>query len=130
MIELGETYMLSNRTDEAEQLFRRAVRLMPAAVQEVTRSLGLSVDDLELVLAHQANQRILDGVASRLGVAEDVVVSNIERYGNTTAATLPLLYHDVRADGRLRPGSRVAFTAFGAGAHWGALIYRVPTAAT
>lgn len=108
------------------ELFRRAVRLMPESVRSVLDSVGLEVDDIDLVIAHQANQRILDGVSSQLGAAEGVVASNIAHHGNTTAATLPLLYDECRRDGRLPPGGLIAFTAFGAGAHWGALLYREP----
>jgi len=102
---------------------------MPESIRLVLDAAELDVEDLDLVLAHQANQRILDGVASQLGTAEGVVASNIAHHGNTTAATLPLLYDECRRDGRTPPGALLAFTAFGAGAHWGALLYREPEAA-
>lgn len=110
------------------ELFRQAVRLMPESVMAVLEDSPYSLNDVDLVLAHQANQRILDGVAKQLGIGTDRVPSNIAKYGNTTAATLPLLYHDLVSDGSLRNGSLVAFTAFGAGAHWGAMLYRQPEA--
>jgi 3-oxoacyl-[acyl-carrier-protein] synthase III len=66
------------------------------------------------------------GVRRQLGVDESLVPSNIARWGNTTAATLPILFHELRTDGRVGPGALVCFTAFGAGAHWGALLYRQP----
>lgn len=110
------------------ELFRQAVRLMPEAVLSVLEDSPYSLDDVELVLAHQANQRILDGIAKQLGVPAERVPSNIANYGNTTAATLPLLYHDLLRDARIGPGSLIAFTAFGAGAHWGAMLYRQPPA--
>ena len=106
------------------ELFRQAVRLMPEAVLDVIEKSPYELDDVEMVLAHQANQRILDGIAKQLDISPDRVPSNIAKYGNTTAATLPLLYHDVRQ--RLGASALVAFTAFGAGAHWGALLYRTP----
>ena len=108
------------------ELFRQAVRLMPEAVVAVTEAAGHSVDDLDLVIAHQANQRILDGVEKQLGTRAGVVASNIASYGNTTAATLPLLFHELNVAGRVPPGTLLAFTAFGAGAHWGAALYRQP----
>ena len=107
-------------------LYRMAVEAMPEAVRDVLAAVGLTVDDLDLVVAHQANDRIIDGARRRLGVAEAVMPSNIERWGNTTAATLPILYHELRAHGCVEPGSLVAFTSFGAGAHWGAVLYRQP----
>ncbi len=106
------------------ELFRNAVRLMPAAVRTVLEDAALSVDDLDLVFAHQANQRILDGVAKQLGIDPAKVPSNIAQYGNTTAATLPLLWHDCKNENRVPEGTLCAFTAFGAGAHWGAALYR------
>ncbi|NNK91402.1 MAG: 3-oxoacyl-ACP synthase, partial [Acidimicrobiia bacterium] len=110
------------------ELFRNAVRLMPESIRIVLDTVGLDLADLDLVLAHQANQRILDGVAGQLGATEGLVASNIAHHGNTTAATLPLLYDECRRDGRTPPGALLAFTAFGAGAHWGALLYREPAA--
>ena len=110
------------------ELFRQAVRLMPEAVLSVLEETPYALDDVELILAHQANQRILDGIAKQLGVAAERVPSNIANYGNTTAATLPLLYHDLINDGAINDGALIAFTAFGAGAHWGAMLYRQPTA--
>ncbi len=107
-------------------LYRKAVRLMPEAVNAVLEKTGLSVSDVDLVIAHQANDRILEGVRKQLGAPPDRVPSNIARYGNTTAGTLPILYHEMRAAGRVPPGSVVCFTAFGAGAHYGAMLYREP----
>ena len=107
-------------------LYRQAVRLMPEAISEVLEKSRYSVDDLDVVVAHQANDRILGGVRRQLGVDDSLVPSNIARWGNTTAATLPILFHELRAAGRVGPGALVCFTAFGAGAHWGALLYRQP----
>lgn len=105
-------------------LYRQAVRLMPSAVTDLLASQGFTLDDLDVVVAHQANERILDGVRRKLGVDTTVVPSNISSYGNTTAATLPILYHELRKGGRIASGDLVAFVAFGAGAHWGAALHR------
>lgn len=112
------------------ELFRQAVRLMPDSIRTVLDKTGYELDDVELILAHQANQRILDGIAKQLDVDPSLVASNIANYGNTTAATLPLLFHDCKNDGRVPGGTLLAFTAFGAGAHWGAMLYREPTASS
>lgn len=108
------------------ELFRRAVSLMPESVGIVLQRCGFSVDDVSLVIAHQANARIVQAVGKQLGVGEDRLPINIDRHGNTTAATLPVLYHEQREERGLRGGELVAFTAFGSGAHWGASLYRVP----
>ena len=107
-------------------LFRMAVASMPAAVVAAAEQAGIDPGDIDLVIAHQANARIIDGVRKQLGLDEDKVPINIDRYGNTTAGTLPILYHEMRRAGRVPSGTTVCFTAFGAGAHWGAAIYREP----
>ncbi|MEV6733297.1 MULTISPECIES: beta-ketoacyl-ACP synthase III [unclassified Streptomyces] len=88
----------------------------------VTRALdraGWRLADLDLLVAHQANQRILDGLAAELGLAPGQVLSHIERYGNTAAASVPVLLAQAAAAGTLSPGLRVALTAYGAGLAWG-----------
>lgn len=111
-------------------LFRKAVRLMPEAAEIVLARSGVTLDEVDLVVAHQANDRILEGVRKRLGVGPEKVPSNIGSYGNTTAGTLPILYHELRQAGRIQPGALVCFAAFGAGAHYGAALYREPRAAS
>ena len=108
------------------ELFRQAVRAMPEAIDTVLTNIEATVDDVDLVIAHQANARIVQAVAKQLGVDEDRVPINIDRYGNTTAGTLPILFHEQAAAGRVSSGALVAFTAFGSGAHWGASLYRAP----
>lgn len=108
------------------ELFRQAARRMPEAVREVAAKAGVAVDDIDVIIAHQANERILDAVRKEMGVGTELIPSNIDRFGNTTAATLPLMFHDVWEAGEVQSGSLVCFTAFGAGAHWGALLYRHP----
>lgn len=111
-------------TMQGRHLFKKAVTLMPEAVRAAAASTGIAVDEVNLVIAHQANARIVDAVARELGARPGVVPVNITSYGNTTAATLPILYHEMRAAGRATAGSWTCFTAFGAGAHWGAVMYR------
>jgi 3-oxoacyl-[acyl-carrier-protein] synthase-3 len=108
-------------------LFRSAVRLMPEAAREVATRSGVGVEEIDIVVAHQANDRILEGVRRQFGISPEKVPSNIGSYGNTTAATLPILYHELRETGRIGPGSLVCFAAFGAGAHYGAALYREPS---
>jgi 3-oxoacyl-[acyl-carrier-protein] synthase-3 len=106
------------------ELYRQAATLMPQAVRSVCDDAGVKLDELDLVIAHQANERIVEALRGALDLDVTVVPSNIAEYGNTTAATLPLLYHEMRRAGRVPAGGLVCFTAFGAGAHWGALLYR------
>ncbi|HJV39143.1 MAG TPA: beta-ketoacyl-ACP synthase III [Geothrix sp.] len=119
-IEAGETLPVMS----GKEVFRSAVTLMPQAVRDVCDEAGVTVADLDLVLVHQANLRIIEGVQKALGLPPEKVPHNIERYGNTTAATLPILFHECRQQGLVRPGGLVAFTALGSGLHWGAALYR------
>ena len=107
---------------EGRQVFKLAVHLMPQAVHEVLARHGRTLDDLDLLLMHQANLRINEAVQKVLGLPDEKVFNNIDRYGNTTAATLPLAYHEAEAAGKVRPGALVGFTALGAGVHWGAAL--------
>ena len=111
-------------------LFRKAVRLMPEAARVVLEKVGLDLEDVDIVVAHQANDRILEGVRKQFGMSAERVPSNIGAYGNTTAGTLPILYHELRRSGRVEPGMLVCFAAFGAGAHYGASLYREPRASS
>jgi 3-oxoacyl-[acyl-carrier-protein] synthase-3 len=109
---------------EGKAVFKEAVTRMPAAVRTVCEAAGLGVDDIDVLLIHQANLRIVEGVAKSLGLPPEKVPHNIERYGNTTAGTLPILYHECVANGTIQPGMLVCFTALGSGLHWGAALYR------
>jgi 3-oxoacyl-[acyl-carrier-protein] synthase-3 len=102
------------------EVYKRAVHEMSASVIEAARSAGASLDEIDLVVAHQANARILAAVADRLGLDPAKMFTNIARYGNTSAASIPLALEDAQAAGRLRDGDRVVLAAFGAGFVWGA----------
>ncbi len=106
------------------EVFKEAVSRMPQAVREVCAAAGVALADVDLLLIHQANLRIVEGVARQLGLPPEKVPHNIERYGNTTAGTLPILFHECVTDGRVKPGMLVCFTALGSGLHWGAALYR------
>jgi 3-oxoacyl-[acyl-carrier-protein] synthase-3 len=109
---------------EGRTVFKEAVSRMPAAVREVCAMAGVEVADIDLLLVHQANLRIIEAVANQLGLPKEKVPHNIDRYANTTAGTLPILFHEMREAGRIQPGSLICFTALGAGLHWGAALYR------
>ncbi|HEX8252057.1 MAG TPA: beta-ketoacyl-ACP synthase III, partial [Thermoanaerobaculia bacterium] len=110
---------------EGREVFKQAVSKMPEAVREVCATAGIAPADIDLLLIHQANLRIVEAVAKQLGLPAEKVPHNIERYGNTTAGTLPILFHECVEDGRIKPGMLICFTALGSGLHWGAALYRV-----
>jgi 3-oxoacyl-[acyl-carrier-protein] synthase-3 len=109
---------------EGREVFKQAVSKMPEAVREVCKAAGMEAKDLDVLLIHQANLRIVEAVTKQLGLPPEKVPHNIERYGNTTAGTLPILYHECVANGTIQPGMLVCFTALGSGLHWGAALYR------
>ncbi|HMC23493.1 MAG TPA: beta-ketoacyl-ACP synthase III [Thermoanaerobaculia bacterium] len=109
---------------EGREVFKQAVSRMPESVRAVCAASGVSVNDIDLLLIHQANLRIVESVGKALGLPPEKVPHNIERYGNTTAGTLPILYHECVGDGRIKPGMLICFTALGSGLHWGAALYR------
>jgi 3-oxoacyl-[acyl-carrier-protein] synthase-3 len=110
---------------EGRQVFKLATTAMPAIVREVLQKHGLDIADLSLLLMHQANLRINESVQKTLGLPDEKVFNNIQKYGNTTAATLPLVFHEAKQAGRVKSGDLVCFTALGAGLHWGAGLVRI-----
>src|SRR4029450_3631817 len=105
-------------------VFKMATTRMAEVASELLTRNGVAVSDLSLVLMHQANKRINEYCQKALGVPDDKVHHNIERYGNTTAATIPLLWDECVRAGRVQPGDLVLMIAFGAGMNWGATLLR------
>jgi 3-oxoacyl-[acyl-carrier-protein] synthase-3 len=109
---------------DGRQVFRMATARMTEVAQEILAKNGLAANDLSLVLMHQANQRISEFVQKALGLSSEQVFHNIHKYGNTTAATIPLLWDECARAGRIKPGDLVMMVAFGAGMTWGAALVR------
>jgi 3-oxoacyl-[acyl-carrier-protein] synthase-3 len=109
------------------QVFFQAVRRMTESAQAVLKTARWTVDEVDRFVAHQANARILTACAQELGIAQDRVVTNIERLGNTVAASIPLALTDAVADGRLRAGQRVLLSGFGGGLTWGSTALEWPS---
>jgi 3-oxoacyl-[acyl-carrier-protein] synthase III len=109
---------------KGNELFKVAVRSMADISAEVLAKAGLTVDDVDIVIPHQANQRITDAVASRLGVPEEKVYSNIAELGNTSSASIPIAMDECIESGRIKEGSIVLLTAFGGGVTWGATVLK------
>ncbi|HYR27236.1 MAG TPA: beta-ketoacyl-ACP synthase III, partial [Thermoanaerobaculia bacterium] len=109
---------------QGREVFKQAVSKMPEAVRAVCETAGVKVEDIDILLIHQANLRIVEAVAKQLALPPEKVPHNIERYGNTTAGTLPILFHECMENGTIKPGMLVCFTALGSGLHWGAALYR------
>jgi len=109
---------------DGQPVFKYAVRKMGEASRGVLQRNGFGSADLDLFIAHQANARIINAAADKLGLEDDKVVKNIHKFGNTTAATIPLAIGDALDDGRLKKGKLVVFAAVGAGYTVGAMLMR------
>ena len=109
---------------KGREVFRFAVRIIPVATREVLEQAGLSLDDLDLLVTHQANQRIIEAAARSLNVPPEGVYSNLERYGNTSAASIPIALSEAAEEGHIKPGDLVVCVGFGAGLTWAAAAIR------
>ncbi len=104
------------------EVFKFATRVLVSSAQKVLDECGLTVDDIDVYVPHQANKRIIDHAAGKLGIPEEKVVVNVDRYGNTSSGSIPLALADAAADGRLREGELVLMTGMGAGLTWGSAL--------
>ncbi|CAI8162925.1 MAG: 3-oxoacyl-[acyl-carrier-protein] synthase 3 [Prochlorococcus marinus str. MIT 9215] len=107
-----------------QEVYKFAVREVPAILQTLLSATNTTPDGLDWLLLHQANQRILDAVADRFDIPKNKVLSNLANYGNTSAATIPLMLDEAVRDGRIQPGQLIASSGFGAGLSWGAALIR------
>lgn len=107
-----------------QEVYKFAVREVPQILADLLEHTGTSASQLDWLLLHQANQRILDAVAERFAVPQERVLSNLAHYGNTSAATIPLMLDEAVRDGRVQPGHLLASSGFGAGLSWGAALLR------
>lgn len=109
---------------DGREVFRRAVRIVVESAEQAMADAGVGIADISLVLAHQANQRILFAVADRLGVDHNKVEVCLDSYGNTSSASIPLAVDQARRAGRLQSGDLVLMTGFGAGMTWASAVVR------
>ncbi len=107
------------------EVFKLGVRLMPEAAQRVLRQAGVTVEEIDLLIPHQANLRIIEAVGDRLGIAREKVYINVEKYGNTSAATVIIALDEAIREGRAKPGHLVLLVTFGAGVTWGSTLLRL-----
>ena len=113
---VGHLRMIGN------QVFKHAVKDIAGAMSECADAAGVAIDDIDWFVPHQANQRILDGVARKLKIAPESVISTVAKHANTSAASVPLALDSAIKDGRIKRGSRVMLEAFGGGFTWGAVL--------
>lgn len=107
------------------EVFKLGVRLMPEAAQRVLRKANVSVEDIDLLIPHQANLRIIEAVGDRLGVPREKVYINVDKYGNTSAATVIIALDEAIREGCAKPGDLVLLVTFGAGVTWGSTLLQL-----
>ncbi len=107
-----------------QEVYKFAVREVPGILQELLSANDTLPESLDWLLLHQANKRILDAVADRFAIPHEKVLSNLAKYGNTSAGTIPLMLDEAVRDGRVKPGDLIASSGFGAGLSWGAALFR------
>ena len=111
-------------TMEGREVFRRAVRVVVESSQQALERAGITADDLALVIPHQANIRIIQAVVDRLGIGMDRAVIALDRYGNTSSASIPLAFDVARNEGRIKTGDYALLTGFGAGMTWASSVVK------
>lgn len=110
-------------TMNGQEVYRFAVKKVPEVIEKSLHHAHLTTDEIDWLILHQANQRIIDAVAQRLGIPPEKTLSNLHRYGNTSAASIPLMLDEAVRAGKIQPGDRIATAGFGAGLSWGAAIF-------
>jgi 3-oxoacyl-[acyl-carrier-protein] synthase-3 len=109
---------------KGKEVFKLAVRAMEDVARELLEQQGVSGDQIDCIIPHQANQRIIDSIAQYLQLPLDRFFINLDRYGNTSAASIPIALHEARMQGRVQPGQLVLMVAFGAGLTYGGALVR------
>jgi 3-oxoacyl-[acyl-carrier-protein] synthase-3 len=111
-------------TMNGKEVYRFAVKKVPEVIEKALFRAELTVDQINWLILHQANQRIMDAVAQRLNIPSDRVISNLANYGNTSAASIPIALDEAVRSGKIKPGDVIATSGFGAGLTWGAAIFQ------
>ena len=111
-------------TMNGQEVYRFAVRRVPEVIEKALFRANLSVENVDWLLLHQANQRILDAVGDRLNISPEKIISNLAKYGNTSAASIPLALDEEVRQGKIQPGDTIVASGFGAGLTWGAAVFQ------
>ena len=119
-IERGDHFLFMN----GREVFRHAVKRFPETINESLEFNGLTTEDIFLLVPHQANLRISDMIQKKMGLPDNKVFNNIQKYGNTTAASIPIALTEAWEEGKVKKGSKVILAAFGSGFTWGSMLIK------
>ena len=106
------------------EVFKFAMKMLPEVTEQALALANLRTEELKLIIPHQANRRIIEAAARRMELSMEKFMVNVERYGNTSSATIPIALHEALETGRIESGDLIALTGFGGGLAWGSLIMR------
>ncbi len=107
-----------------KEMFKFAVGIVPSSIHESLEQAGLGIEDIDYLVLHQANIRIMQAMSEKLGIPKEKLIANLDKYGNTSAASIPLALNEAVLDGRIQPGQLLLLCGFGAGAAWGSTVLR------
>jgi 3-oxoacyl-[acyl-carrier-protein] synthase-3 len=110
-------------SQDGKEVYKFATKALPNAVSEACKKAGISPDELDAIVPHQANVRIIETAAKNLGVSMDKMVVYIDRYGNTSSASIPIAFCDAVADGRIKRGDKICLVGFGGGLTYAAVVF-------
>ena len=109
-------------TMDGQEVFKFAVKKVPESIKELLEKSGTNMDEIKYFVLHQANYRIFESIAKRLKVSLERIPMNIQKYGNTSAASIPLMLDEMKREGMLSTGDKIVLAGFGAGLTWGAAL--------
>jgi 3-oxoacyl-[acyl-carrier-protein] synthase-3 len=109
---------------EGKEVFRHAIEKMSSSIEEILLEAGVSMDEVDFLIPHQANIRIIDGIATKLGFPDHKIVKTVSKHANCSAASIPLALDDLKQSGKLQRGNIIVMTALGAGLTWGSAVLR------
>ncbi len=118
----GKIPQLGFTTMDGQEVFKFAVKTVPAAIKKTLEESHTDINEIKYFILHQANYRIFESIAKRLKMPMDKFPVNLDRYGNTSAASIPLMLDELNREGKLLPGDKIVLSGFGAGLTWGATL--------
>ena len=107
---------------DGQEVFKFAVKKVPECVRQVLEESGTDIEEIKYFVMHQANYRIFESIAKRLKVSMERIPMNMDRYGNTSGASVPIMLDELNREGKLQPGDKLILSGFGAGLTWGATL--------